>query len=135
LIFLDTSAIYAAADDDDARHEAAFTALERLLQDGEELLVHNYVILEVSALLQRRLGLPHALTALKQSQDYLLHWITSEDHEAAVALLEERGRRGLSFVDCASFIVMRRYGVTTALVFDSDFEAEGFEVYRRDANA
>ena len=129
MIFLDTSAIYAAADDADLNHDLAIQALRRVLEDGDELLVHNYVLLEVSALLQRRLGLTEAISALEQSDGYQVHWITAEDHEAAVALLARRGRRRLSLVDCASFVVMRRYGLTQAVAFDADFEDEGFTRY------
>jgi len=44
--------------------------------------------------------------------------------------LEERNRRGLSLVDCASFVVMRRYGIEEAFAFDEDFEKEGFRLYQ-----
>jgi predicted nucleic acid-binding protein len=126
VIFLDTSVIYAAADEADLHHEAAVEALDRLLGAGEELLVHNYVLAEVSALIQSRLGLSESLSVLEGSGDFQVHWITAEDHAAAVALLARRGRRDLSLVDCASFVVMRRYGLTHALAYDADFAAEGF---------
>jgi uncharacterized protein len=115
----------AAADAGDPYHQAAIDALNRVPAEGEELLVHNYVLLEVAALLQRRLGVSFALEALEESGQYRIHWITSRDHNAAVALLRERGRRGLSLVDCASFVVMRRYRLTQALAFDSDFRVRG----------
>ena len=28
-----------------------------------------------------------------------------------------------------SFVVMRQYGITTALAYDSDFQAEGFNTW------
>lgn len=129
MIFIDTSALYAAADLDDPWHSAIVEALARLIDEEEELLVHNYVLVEAGALLQRRLGLPRALALLRQTDPYRIHWITSEDHDDAVRLLAERNKRGLSLVDCASFVIMRRYGVTRALALDADFEAEGFERY------
>jgi predicted nucleic acid-binding protein len=46
-----------------------------------------------------------------------------------VELLASRGKRGLSLVDCTSFVLMRRLGVETALAFDEDFRGEGFRVY------
>ena len=58
-------------------------------------------------------------------------WITQEDHLEAVDLLERRSRRNLSLVDCMSFVVMKQYGVTTALVYDLDFQAEGFNAWTR----
>ena len=60
-----------------------------------------------------------------------IHWITQEDHTEAVDLLEQRGKRNLSLVDCMSFVVMNQHSVTTALVYDSDFQAEGFGMWRR----
>ena len=45
------------------------------------------------------------------------------------ALFEQRNRRGLSLVDCMSFVVMRKYRSTAALAYDADFQAEGFDVF------
>lgn len=130
MIFLDTSAIYALADRGDPNHSQAAAAFQRLLEDGEEALVHSYVLVESAALLQRRLGLDSALQFLQESRAFQVHWVGSHDHEQAVELLKERGRRGLSLVDCASFAVMRHYQVDQALAFDADFESEGFALYR-----
>ena len=44
-------------------------------------------------------------------------------------LLEKRNRSGLSLVDCSSFVIMRKYSMTEAFAFDSDFEREGFIAY------
>lgn len=130
MIFLDTSAIYALADRGDPNHEEALIAFRRLLEDGEDVLLHNYILVEAAALLQRRLGLDSALRFLQDSRGFQVHWVSSGDHEEAARLLGERGRRDLSLVDCASFIIMRQYQVNQALAFDADFEQEGFVFYR-----
>ena len=44
-------------------------------------------------------------------------------------MLRRRGRRRLSLVDCMSFVVMGKLGVTQAFAFDADFEREGFQLY------
>ncbi|MBI4304733.1 MAG: PIN domain-containing protein [Chloroflexi bacterium] len=84
------------------------------------------MISESAALIQARYGLEHALTFLAEVKRFTIHWITETDHDDAVRLLRRRERRRLSLVDCASFVVMKRYGVTEALAFDEDFEREGF---------
>ena len=99
-----------------------------VLANEEDVLVHSYILVESAALLQRRLGLEAALTFLKETDAFQVHWVGSEDHRRAATLMEDRGRRGLSLVDCVSFIVMRQFGVRQALAFDSDFEREGFEL-------
>lgn len=130
MIFLDTSAAYAAMDVADPHHEEAAGHLQAVLRQRIPVLTHNCVVLESAALIQRRLGLQAALTFLEDTRLLKIHWITQEDHAEAVALLERRGKRNLSLVDCMSFVVMRLYGVTTALAYDSDFQAEGFNAWR-----
>lgn len=48
----------------------------------------------------------------------------------SLELLERRGKRYLSLVDCMSFVVMKQYDITTALAYDSDFQAEGFNAFK-----
>ena len=129
MIFLDTSAIFALADAQDSNHNQALDLFGQALGTGEEILVHNYVVVESAALLQRRLGLNTSLRFLDETQAFQIHWISSTDHEQAVTLLNERSRLGLSLDDCASFVVTRRFGVSHALAFDSAFEQEGFITY------
>lgn len=127
MIFLDTSAAYAIADTTDPYHEQAAAHLAAALRRRESILTHNYVVIESAALMQRRLGLNAALTFLNGVELVRVHWVTRDEHRRAVDLLEQRGRRTVSLVDCMSFIVMKEYGVTTALAFDADFQAEGFQ--------
>ena len=129
MIFLDTSAIFALADARDSNHDQARELFGQALGTGEEILVHNYVVVESAALLQSRLGLIISLRFLDETQAFQIHWISPTDHEQAVTLLNDRSRRGLSLVDCVSFVVMRRFGVSHALAFDSDFQQEGFALY------
>ena len=130
MIFFDTSAAVALANGDDDHHAAAVRAIGTIVDGGTPLLTHNYVLVETTALLQGRLGLESSLSFLADAEKFQVHWITSEDHKAAAALLGERNRRRLSLVDCMSFVIMRKYGVTTALAYDSDFEAEGFTTFQ-----
>jgi predicted nucleic acid-binding protein len=129
VIFLDTSAIFALADADDPNHSQALELFRLARESGEGVLTHNYVLAEATALLQHRLGLLQAVRFLKEAESFQVHWVGPEDHQNAVALLEERNRRGLSLVDCMSFLVMRRYGVGQVLAFDPDFTREGFTMY------
>ena len=127
MIFFDTSAALALADVEDDNHAQAVLALRRLIVEGHGLLTHNYVLVESAAVMQRRLGLKSALAFLSDSRNLTVHWVTPEDHSDAVALLSERDRRGLSLVDCMSFIVMKMYRSSTALAYDADFRLEGFQ--------
>ena len=85
------------------------------------------MVLECAALIQRRLGLHAELTFLSDTRLLKIHWVAENDHHEAVQLLERRGKRNLSLVDCMSFVVMKQHGVTTALAYDSDFQMEGLK--------
>ena len=129
MIFLDTSAIYALADKTDPNHVTAYNKFQDALKSGEVFVLHNYILLESAALLQARLGLPSAVLFLKDAKSFEVEWVDSDLQEEAEKELERIGKRGISLVDCTSFLVMRRKGVQKVLAFDPDFEAWGFSLY------
>ena len=129
MIFLDTSAIFALADTNDLNHEPAVDLFGRAIAAGEGFLVHNYVLIESAALIQRRLSFDSALRLLHDAEAFEVHWVTSADHLQAISLLEERHRRHLSLVDCMSFVVMTERDTPRYLAFDDDFAREGFAAF------
>ncbi|MBI5585821.1 MAG: PIN domain-containing protein [Deltaproteobacteria bacterium] len=129
MIFLDTSAVYAMADQGDPNHGPALEKFNRGLATGEILCLHNYILVESAALLRARLGLQVALQFLKEAKVFQIEWVDHSLHERAVRELKRIGTRGVSFVDCLSFVVMREKGIKRALAFDPDFTAQGFVLY------
>lgn len=129
MIFLDTSAIYAMADQGDPRHQRATGLFQALLEAHEGILTHNYVLVEAMALIQGRLGLAAALRLAHDCRAFEVEWVDEPTHEDAVRRLARAGKRGVSLVDQVSFLIMRRRGVRTALAFDPDFEREGFHLF------
>ncbi len=127
-IFVDTSALLAVLDADDANHARAKSVWERVLESNEEFISHNYILVETSAVLQRRLGL-EAIRVFERDVVPVLRlvWVTSEVHEAAASAHLLAMRRTLSLVDCVSFEVMRRAGIRSAFVFDRHFQECGYE--------
>ena len=128
MIFLDTSALYALADRGDPNHRAALRSFEAILEAGQPLLTHNYVLLESIALVQHRLGIAAALKLAHEATAFVMEWVDERTHRDAVAALARRGRRQVSLVDAVSFLVMRRRGVRKACAIDPHFSEEGFEI-------
>jgi len=129
MIFLDTSAIYAMADKADPNHVTACSKFDLALKSKKSFLLHNYILAESAALLQTRLGPQSAMLFLKDAQAFEIEWMDPELHHEALKELERIAKRGISFIDCASFVVMRRRGIDTAFAFDPDFQDHGFSIY------
>lgn len=127
-VLVDTSALFAVLDEDDPCHLRAASIWPELLDDVA-LLTHAYVVVETSALVQRRLG----MDAVEQLHGHLLPAIdvrpmTLGQHDRAVARWRAAARRGLSLVDVTSFVVMEDAGIDRVFAFDDDFTHAGFEV-------
>ncbi len=128
-IFLDTSGLYAVFDADDSTHPAVAEAWRTMVDSGAPLCTSSYVLVELTALLQRRLG----LAAVEALATFVMPWVNvswvdDRTHDQALAALLASGKRDLSLVDCASFVLMRRLGVRTALTVDRHFAGQGFTV-------
>jgi predicted nucleic acid-binding protein len=129
MIFLDTSAIYALADAGDPAHSVAIKRFQEILDRGEQVLTHNYVLLESISLLQARLGFLAAAKFANESAAFLVEWVDKDLHASGIRQLEKSGKRRISLVDHISFLVMKRRNLTTAFAFDPDFKAEGFGLF------
>ena len=134
MIFLDTSAIYAWADMADPNHDAAVRRLEVILERGEELLTHNYVLVESTALLQARLGVAASVKLARDSATFVIDWVDDDLHASGIRELERSRRRHVSLVDHISFLVMRRRRLARAFAFDPDFVSAGFQIFEGQRN-
>jgi len=125
--FVDTSAIYALLDEDDANHAAGVAIFRRL--QGAELVTHAYVLVETLALVSRRLG----WVAVGRLLDGILPVVgvaavATPIHETALGVYREAGSSRVSFVDRTSFAFMRAHRIETAFAFDADFAGAGFDL-------
>ena len=125
-VFVDTSAWYGLICKDDPAH----AMIKRVLKAWESRLVtSNYVLDETLTLVRARLG--HALAVkagetLRNPDVVDLSRVTPEDEENAWSLFVKHKDQDFSYTDCASFSVMRRLGLETALSTDHHFQQAGF---------
>ncbi len=125
--FVDTSGLYAVLDRDDGFHQRAATSWRSLVEQNAALLTQSYVLLELVALAQRRLGMD-AVRALSDDLLPLVRvvWVDEALHEMGMTALRAAAERDISLVDWISFEVMRQRGVAQAFGFDSHFRDHGF---------
>lgn len=125
--FVDTSALYAVMDASDRYHARAAKYWRELLLQDVALVTSNYVLLEMTALLQNRLGL-EAVEVFRNDICPLLQveWVDERTHETSLEAVLLSGRKDISLVDCASFQIMQRMGLKQVFAFDRHFKERGF---------
>jgi predicted nucleic acid-binding protein len=112
-------------------HQMAQAFVRRWRVQKTRAVTTDYVLAEFVALLSRPLRLTRPrqiilLTAIQSSTWVeIVHIDTVLDGEAW-SLWRSRPDKEWSLVDCASFVVMQRRGLTEALTTDHHFEQAGF---------
>ncbi len=128
-IFADTSGLYALFDADNIGYEATAKAWDKLRDQDADISTTNYIVLESFTLLQRRLGISVTRQFIEDIMPLLhVEWVDPDIHAAGLASVLTANRRDLSLVDCTSFELMRRLGITHAFTLDEHFHEQGFEV-------
>ncbi len=126
-LFLDTSAIYAFMDASDENHAEAQRVWVDLLKGNEPIVTTSYVLVEVAALIQNRLGQKALQIFEREIMPVLdVSWVGQKEHQTGMAAVLSAGRRRLSLVDCVSFEVMTRLGIDVCFAFDAHFREQGF---------
>jgi predicted nucleic acid-binding protein len=124
---VDTSAFFAVLDADDQMHDAARREWERVLNSGEILHTSSYVLVETTALLQRRIGMGALRDFMAEIVPVIsVVWVDEGIHRSAYSALLVSSRRDISLVDCVSFEAIRRLGIDQVFCFDSRFQEQGF---------
>jgi len=126
-LFLDTSAIYAVMDASDENHAEARRIWVDLLNGAEPIVTTSYVLVEVTALIQHRLGQAALLLFEREIMPVLdVNWVGQKEHQTGMAAVLSAARRRLSLVDCVSFDAMTRLGIDVGFAFDTHFQERGF---------
>jgi predicted nucleic acid-binding protein len=125
-VFLDTGAIYALADRNDADHRE----VRALYANPERSFVtHELILVETFSLVTKRLHKHAALQivgSLRRSARVQIVPIISGLLEAAWECCERFADKEWDWIDCTSFELMERRGLREALSLDRHFAQAGF---------
>lgn len=119
--FVDSSAIVALVDANDASHGAAAAAYTDLLDQGYKLFTTNHVVAETVELLTIGLGPDVARRWLRDHRLPVYHADEQDEHRARALVISSRSVQGTSFVDAISLVVMERFRVADAFAVDPTF--------------
>ncbi|MGL4513334.1 MAG: type II toxin-antitoxin system VapC family toxin [Lacipirellulaceae bacterium] len=126
MVFVDTSAWYAAWNPREPEHLAARA---RIVAASGRLVTTDYVVDELLTLMVSRgqgriaIAAGHDLWSATTAD---LHLVTAEDLERAWSVFQRFTDKRWSFTDCTSYAVMQHLGVREALSLDDHFRQFGF---------
>jgi len=127
VIFVDTGALFAAANAKDKDHQKAKDFLTKLAEEKVILLVTNFIIAEIYTLMLRKIGRDEAIEYVEKLRNTAeIERVSEEDESKAWQIILRYQDKDFSYVDAASFAVMERLGIRDAFSFDEHFEQYPF---------
>lgn len=134
-IYVDTSAFYALLDRSDRYHKKASAIWPALLDDNITLITSNYVVTETVGLVQNRIGFKAVKLWYRDILGILdIWWIDADAHDRAYDLWLNLGLKGVTLIDCISFVTMHHHQIEKAFCFKPRFEEHGFELLKVSLN-
>lgn len=128
-LFVDTSGWLALVNRSDLLHESATKIYNEYLDDGWHVVTHAGILLETGNSLSR-IKLRHLAIKLKNRIDSsaIIESISLSDQliEDGWRLYSQRLDKEWGVVDCVSFLLMEKHGLTQALTADHHFTQAGF---------
>jgi uncharacterized protein len=125
MIFVDTSAWFAAVVPSDPGHSEA---ANWLATNREPLLTTDYVVDETLTLLRAR---GERMRARVLGERFFaadlgeIYFLTEGDIREAWNVFQQYDDKGWSFTDCASKVIIERFGIVRAFAFDHHFRQFG----------
>lgn len=130
-IFIDTSAFIALYLIGDDFHQKAVSFLKSL-KGKATFATSNFVLDEVYTLLRskkgRKVSIEFAEFLVQNAEVVKLRRISLEDEKDAFEYFKKFDFSGLSFTDCTSFALMKRFGIKEVFTFDRHFAQANFTV-------
>lgn len=127
IIFVDTGALFAAANAKDKDHQKAKDFLTKLAEEKVILLVTNFIISEIYTLMLRKIGRDEAIEYVEKLRNTAeIERVSKEDENKAWQIILRYRDKDFSYVDATSFAVMERLGIRDAFSFDERFEQYSF---------
>jgi len=128
-LFADTAGLFALVVKNDYMHIRAKLNFAYFAQQRAQLVTSSFVLVETTALLQRRVG----LAAVHDFQSKIIPlleiiWVNGDWYTRAIQRLFALNKRNISLVDCLSFEIMESEELTTVFSFDKHFAENGFVI-------
>jgi len=133
-VFADAGYWFALLSPRDALHQKALHVSD--IYNSRQIVTSEMVLTELLNTFSEAGGTQRRATAsyvasLRDQGDVAIYPQTSQLFERAFSLYKQRGDKGWSLTDCASFTIMEEQHLTAALTHDQHFVQAGFDALLR----
>lgn len=128
-VFIDSSALISLWDKDDSNHLLATRKSQELQKIKATVFISNIVAGEVLTVLSMKLGIKLANQCGEMLQKLNIIFIDEKLHQKALESFKKRTSKNLSFFDCTSFAIIKKFNIDQVFSFDRDFKKLGLDVF------
>ena len=132
MIFIDTGSLIARYIVNDQYHKNAMKKWERIEKKKYKMCTSNFVLNETFTLLGRWVGYEFAAekaNLIYKTKVFQIYRPDEEEDIASLNIFRKYADQKISFTDCVSFMLMKKYKVKSAFTFDKHFHIAGFELF------
>lgn len=130
-IFADTSGLFALLVKNDDMYVRAMENFNYFAENNAQLVTSSFVLVETTALLQRKIGLMPVNDFYAKIFPLLeVIWVNENWYAKGMQRLLTQSNRDISLVDYISFEIMEALEIKWAFAFDKHFEENGFAIFR-----
>jgi hypothetical protein len=133
-VFIDTMALLALVNRDDAYHQPCRQALAELGRLGTPLVTSGWVLAEFLNAACRtpvRAAALRGVERLRRSASTTIVPVSAADWERTLAFYAARPDKEWSFIDCSSMVICADRGLRQVLTADRHFAQAGYELLLR----
>lgn len=130
--FIDASAFVALVYKKDAHHNSAIAIAKKLSQQDKIGVTTDFSLTEAYTVIKLRSG--HNLAVafdkiVKKRKGFIVIEGGKFFEQTRSAFIKAKDKK-YSFIDCLSFVIMKKRKITQAFTFDKHFKQAGFEIIK-----
>jgi uncharacterized protein len=126
-IFVDSNFFVALFNANDSLYKQSFAIAKNLDKSNKELVISNFVFLEIVTVLSQRINRERSIEAgkyLLENPNIKIHHIDEKRQSMSWGIFQNVKQKNVSFVDCSTIVLMKSEGMKTLLTFDlTDFKS------------
>lgn len=130
IILIDSDALFALNSKDDANFEKAYQISQKLVKEGFEFTISNFVLAETVTLLSYRISHQKAVIFFQKltKDEFPIIKVDNKLETRAYQIFKKQASKNVSIVDCSNMAILEKYNWDTIFSFDKIYQKNDFKL-------